>query len=69
MLLVSLQLQASMLFPTSLLFSCVSLVQVSTDIIQISAVGNFSTKTEGTKTKSARFLFFLKLAKAGTQAT
>jgi hypothetical protein len=33
--------------------------EVSADIIQNSAVGNFSPKTEGTKTKGARCLFFL----------
>ncbi len=32
---------------------------VSADIIQNSAAGNFSPKTEGTKTKAARHLFFL----------
>jgi hypothetical protein len=32
---------------------------VSADIFQNSAVGNFSPKTEGTKTKAARCLFFL----------
>jgi hypothetical protein len=33
--------------------------EVSDDIIQNSAVGNFSPKTEVTKTKAARCLFFL----------
>ncbi len=33
--------------------------EVSADIIQNSAVGNLSPKTEGTKTKAARCLFFL----------
>jgi hypothetical protein len=31
--------------------------EVSADIIQNSALGNFTTKTEGTKTKEARCLF------------
>jgi len=33
--------------------------EVSADIIQNSAVGNFSQKTERTKTNAARCLFFL----------
>jgi hypothetical protein len=33
--------------------------EVSADIIQNSAVGNFSQKTEGTKTKASRCLCFL----------
>jgi hypothetical protein len=32
---------------------------VSADIIQNSDVGNFSPKTEGSKTKTDRFLFFM----------
>jgi hypothetical protein len=32
--------------------------EVSADNIQNSAVGNFSLRTEGTKTKSARCIFF-----------
>jgi hypothetical protein len=32
--------------------------EASADIIQSSAVGNFSPKTEGTKSKAARCLFF-----------
>jgi hypothetical protein len=35
------------------------LQEVSANIIQNSAVGNVSPKTEGTKTKAARCLFFL----------
>jgi hypothetical protein len=33
--------------------------EVSADIIQNSAVGNLNPKTEGTRTKDARCLFFL----------
>jgi hypothetical protein len=33
--------------------------EVSANIIQNSTVGNFSSKTEGTKTKAARYLLFL----------
>jgi hypothetical protein len=33
--------------------------EASADIIQNSTVGNFSPKTEGTKTKAARCIFFL----------
>jgi hypothetical protein len=40
-------------------FLFISQQEVSADIIQNSAVGNFSPKLEGTKTKAARCLFFL----------
>jgi hypothetical protein len=41
-------------------FLSISQQEVSANIIQNSAVGNFSPKTEGTKTKkAARCLFFL----------
>jgi hypothetical protein len=40
-------------------FLSTSQQEVSADNIQNSAVGNFSPKTEGTKTKTARCLFFL----------
>jgi hypothetical protein len=40
-------------------FLSISQQEVSADIIQNLAVGNFSPKTEGTKTKAARCLFFL----------
>ncbi len=40
-------------------FLSISQQEVSADIIQNSAVGNFSPKTEGTKTKAARCLFFM----------
>ena len=38
----------------AIFFLCISQQEVSVDIIQNSAVGNFSPKTEGTKTKAAR---------------
>ncbi len=40
-------------------FLFISQQEVSADIIQKSAVENFSPKTEGTKSKAARCLFFL----------
>jgi hypothetical protein len=40
-------------------FLFISQQEVSADIIQNLAVGSFSPKTEGTKTKAARCLFFL----------
>jgi hypothetical protein len=40
-------------------FLSISQHEVTADIIQNSAVGNFSPKTEGTKTKAAGCLFFL----------
>jgi hypothetical protein len=40
------------------IFFLFSQQEVSADIIQNSAVGNFSPKTEGTKTKAAKSLFF-----------
>jgi hypothetical protein len=40
-------------------FLSISQQEISADIIQNSAVGNFSPKIEGTKTKAARCLFFL----------
>ncbi len=44
---------------TSCYFLSISQQEVSADIIQNSAVGIFSPKTEGTKTTAARCLFFL----------
>ncbi len=44
---------------TFVYFLSISQQEVSADINQNSAVGNFSPKTEGTKTKAARCLFFL----------
>jgi hypothetical protein len=40
-------------------FLSISQQEVSADVIQISAVGNFSPKKEGTKTKVARCLLVL----------
>jgi hypothetical protein len=40
-------------------FLSISQQEVSADIIPNSAVGNFSPKAEGTKTKAARCIFFL----------
>jgi hypothetical protein len=40
-------------------FLSISQQEVSADIIQNSAVGDFSPKPEGTKTNVARCLFFL----------
>ncbi len=50
--------QAKVLIQYLAIFFLTSQQEISADIIQNSAVVNFSPKTEGTKTKAARYLFF-----------